>query len=246
MSAERRGCWLDRGFLLALAVLLALGLAAIFDTREQVPLLPDVTISQAYGRYVGIGLMTCVLLPVYAIGVSGAMRRLGSPAGLTRRACRKAAVGDCAMALLLRSLAFQAVQMTFALAATLIKSGVEYTASDVAVFALQQLVLGTLWFAIVSLAMLAGRLVWGWGILAVLSGFLCAGYDILVAMLPLGSELTYAMGWQLVLSADPADVPASIAGAARLATIAILLFLLCRHLSRRADFLEGGAEDEAA
>lgn len=246
MSAGKRGHGFDRGFLLALAVFVALGLAAIFDTREQVPLLPDAPISQAYERYAGIGLMTCVLLPVYAIGLGGVMKRLGSSPDLTRRVSRQEAVGWCAGGLLLRSLIFQVVQMAFALAAALVKSGIEYAVSDVAIFALQQLVLGVLWFAVVSLAMLAGRLVWGWGILAIIPGLLYAGYDILLSMTALTMEPHLAMGWRLVLSADPADVPASIAGAARLVTIAILLFLLCRHLSGRADYLEGGAEDEAA
>ena len=94
------------------------------------------------------------------------------------------------------------------------------------------------------MAMLAGRLVWGWGVLAIVPALLYAGYEVLLSLapLPLVSE-EFQMGWLLVLSADPADPPASLPGAARLATLVLILLLLCLRLSRRADFLEGGAED---
>lgn len=246
MSTGRCARGIDRNYAIAVLVLVALGLAALFDTRGRVPLSPDTPISQAYERYAGIGLMTCVLLPVYAIGVGDVMKRLGSSARLARYANRQRALVACAKGLLVRSLVFQAIQMSFALAAAIFKSGIEYSLEGVTVFAVQQLVLGTLWFAVVSLAMLAGRLVWGWGILAVIPGFLYAGYDVLLGMTPLVLEPHLAMGWRLVLSADPSDVPSSIAGAARLVTLALLLALLCLRLSRGVDFFEGGAEDEGS
>lgn len=245
MSGGRGVRTMDRSYAIALMALVALGLAALFDVRERPALSPDATISQAYERFAGIGLVTYALLPVYAIGIGGVMRRLGSPAFLTRSDARSEALAVCAKELLVRSFAFQLVQASLALAATFARSGIEYPLTDVALFAVQQLVLGTLWFAVVSFAMLAGRLVWGWGILAMIPGLLYAGYDVLLSMTAFTMESHLAMGWQLVLSADPSDVLASVAGAARLATLALLLFLLCVRLSRSADFLEGGADDEA-
>lgn len=246
MSAGRCVRGIDRNYATAVLALIVLGLAALFDARGRIPLSPDAPISQAYERYAGVGLMTCALLPVYAIGVGGVMKRLGSPARLARYANRQRALAACVKGLMTRSFVFQVIQMSFALAAAISKSGIEHSLADVTVFAIQQLVLGTLWFAVVSLAMLAGRLVWGWGILPVIPGFLYAGYDVLLGMTPLVLEPHLAMGWQLVLSADPSDVSSSVAGAARLTTLAILLAALCFRLSRSVDFLEGGAEDEAS
>ena len=246
MNARKSIQVVDHGFLLALAVLVVLGIAALFDNGGRSPLDSDASICRAYERFAGIGLQTCILLPVYAIGLGGAMVRLGGPARLVRQEGRMRAVDACVRELLLRSFAFQAVQMTFALAAALLKSGIAYPVEEMTVFAAQQLLLGTLWFVIVSLAMLAGRLVWGWGVLAVIPALVYAGYDILLSMTAFTMEPHLAMGWQLVLSADPADITGSLAGAARLAAMALALYWLCHPLARRADFLEGGAEDESS
>lgn len=246
MNANKTIQAIDRCFLFALAVLVVLGLAALFDNGGRPPLDSGASISRAYERFAGIGLQVCVLLPVYAIGLSGVMVRLGGPARLARQGGRARAVDACVRELLLRSVAFQTVQMTFALAAALLKSGIAYSMGEVTVFAAVQFLLGTLWFVIVSLAMLAARLIWGWGVLAVIPALVYAGYDILLSMTAFTMEPHLAMGWQLVLSADPADITGSLAGAARLTAIALALYWLCQPLARRADFLEGGAEDESS
>lgn len=237
----------DRGFLLALAVLAVLGAAALASPVDETLLDPAITLPAAYERFCGLGLATCVFLPLYALGVNGEMGRLGNPALLVRGASRQMATLRCAAALVARGAVFEVVQLTFALAAALVKAGTTFAPPDVTIFAAQQLVLGTLWFAVVGLAMLAGRLVWGWGVLAIVPAFLYAGYEVLLSLapLPLGLE-EFQMGWTLVLSADPADPLASLPGAARLATLALLLLLLCLRLSRRADFLEGGMQDDGA
>ena len=237
----------DRGFLLALAVLAVLGAAALASPVDETLLDPAITLPAAYERFCGLGLATCVFLPLYALGVNGEMGRLGNPASLVRGTSRQMATLRCAVALVARGAVFEVVQLTFALAAALVKAGTTFAPPDVAIFAAQQLVLGTLWFAVVGLAMLAGRLVWGWGVLAIVPAFLYAGYEVLLSLapLPLGLE-EFQMGWTLVLSADPADPLASLPGAARLATLALLLLLLCLRLSRRADFLEGGMQDDGA
>lgn len=237
----------DRGFLLALAVLAVLGASALASPVDEVLLDPAITLSAAYERFCGLGLATCVFLPLYALGVSGEMSRLGHPASLVRGTSRQMAMLRCAVALVARGAVFEVVQLAFALAAALVKAGTTFAPSDVAVFVAQQVVLGTLWFAVVGLAMLAGRLVWGWGALAIVPALLYAGYEVLLSLapLPLVSE-EFQMGWLLVLSADPADPLASLPGAARLAALALILLLLCLRLSRRADFLEGGAEDAGA
>ena len=246
MRARKTTHVVDRGFLLSLVVLIALGAAAVFGGEGRISLDPDASISEAYERFAGIGLQTCVLLPVYAVGVSGVMTRLGGSAHLVRQESRARAVDACVRELLLRSFAFQAVQVTFALAAALLKSGIPYSSAEVGVFAAQQLLLGTLWFAVVSLLMLAGRLIWGWGFLAVIPALIYAGYDILLSMTALTMEAHLAMGWRLVLSADSADVIGSLAGAARLTAMVLALYWLCHPLARRADFLGGGAEGESS
>lgn len=246
MNAKMPIQTVGRDFLLALAALVVLGTAALFDNGARPLLDSDASISRAYERFAGIGLQTCVLLPVYAIGLGGVMARQGCPARLVRQEGRTQAVDACVRELLLRSFVFQAVQMTFALAAALLKSGIAYPVEEVVVFAAQQFLLGTLWFVIVSLAMLAGRLIWGWGVFAVIPALVYAGYDILLSMTAFTMEPHLAMGWQLVLSASPADIAGSLAGAARLTAIALTLYWLCHSLARRADFLEGGAEDESS
>lgn len=246
MSARRIAQAADRGFFLASAVLAILEAAALFGDGGGASLEPGTSISKAYEKFAGIGLQTCVLLPVYAVGVGGAMTRLGSSAHLVRQESRAQAIDACAKGLLCRSFAFEAIQMGFALAATLLKSGIQYPVTEVLIFAAQKLLLGTLWFVVVSMAMLAGRLIWGWGFLAVVPALVYAGYDILLSMTAFTMESHLAMGWQLVLSADPADIPGSLAGTARLMALALILYGLCHPLARRADFLEGGAEDESS
>lgn len=237
----------DRGFLLALAVVAVLGVAALASPVDETLLDPAITLPAAYERFCGLGLATCVFLPLYALGVNAEMGRLGNPASLVRGPSRQMATLRCAVALVVKGAVFEAVQLAFALAAALAKAGVAFAPADVAIFAAQQLALGALWFAVVGLAMLAGRLVWGWGVLAIVPALLYAGYEVLLSLMPLPLSLEeLQMGWMLVLSADPANPLASLPGAARLATLALLLLLLCLRLSRRADFLGGGVEDAGA
>lgn len=246
-GAGGRASRADRGYLLGLAVLAVIGAASLVSPVDEVLLNPDITLPAAFEWFSSIGLVTCVVLPVFAVAVSSEMLRLGRPTELVRRRSRREAVGRCAASLAVKGAVFEAVQLAFALAAALTKAGVAFAPSDVVVFAAQQMVLGTLWFAVVGLAMLAGRLVWGWGILAVVPALLYAGYEVLLSLTPISLRLEeLQMGWSLVLAADPADPLVSLSGAARLATLALLLLLLCLRLSRRADFLEGGAEDGGA
>ncbi len=233
----------DRTFVVALAVITAVGLARLVKAGPRDFVADPADITACYMSFVHAGVATCLYVPLFAMGTSRALAGLDFSARLVRRGSRRATLAGSVPGLLARSVLFSVSVVGCAVAALVLRSGNAYTSGAVVRLAALQTLFSTAFFLAEAFLVVDVQLAMGSNALGIAAAVVYGALDTLLMTLAPAGISTFWTGWMLLGMADPARPGLAVAGAARVAALVAATWFVACVLVARVDFMDGDGHD---